>query len=176
MALFSLQETCPNMLLLDETFAPLDPASKRLVQAQIRATCRNSIVLVIYHRDSEDGGESSSGKRAEGLQVNMTSAAMGEAAGPEEVVPCVPAQVMQVCRVVIGNRIQFVERCCESSTRRAAPLSLHASSLSWPSGPDCSLNNNTRLILRAQAFFTMGLHFCRNGSVSLVDVCSKRGP
>jgi hypothetical protein len=168
------------MLLLDETFAPLDPASKRLVQAQIRAACRNSIVLVIYHRDSEYGGESSGGKRAEELRVNTSGGGMGEAGGPEEVVPCVPAQVMQHCRVVEGKGIQIVERCCESFTRRAATLSLHcymhASSLSWPSRPECSLNNCTHLILRAQAFFTMGLHFCRNGSVSLVDVCSKSVP
>jgi len=34
------QESCPKLLLLDETFAPLDPASKRLVQVPL--SCRGS--------------------------------------------------------------------------------------------------------------------------------------
>ena len=48
------------MLLIDETFAPLDPDSKSLVMGKLKDFCSNSIVLVIYHADvkiDELGGE-----------------------------------------------------------------------------------------------------------------------
>ena len=38
-------------MLLDETFAALDPESKNLVMQRIKSFCVNSIVLVIYHAD-----------------------------------------------------------------------------------------------------------------------------
>jgi len=46
-----LHDTCPKVLLIDETMAPLDPASKSLVMGKLKAFCSESIVLVIYHTD-----------------------------------------------------------------------------------------------------------------------------
>jgi ABC-type dipeptide/oligopeptide/nickel transport system ATPase subunit len=46
-----LQQTCPDLLLIDETMAPLDPSSKAHVMAKLKEFCRNSVVLVIYHTD-----------------------------------------------------------------------------------------------------------------------------
>jgi len=46
-----LSNVCPKVLLLDETFAALDPESKNLVMQRIKGFCVNSIVLVIYHAD-----------------------------------------------------------------------------------------------------------------------------
>ena len=50
-----LREKCPAILLIDEAFAPLDPTSKRLVQGKIKASCRDSVILVIYHADAAGG-------------------------------------------------------------------------------------------------------------------------
>ncbi|CAJ1962895.1 unnamed protein product [Cylindrotheca closterium] len=57
-----LQEQCPGVLLIDETMAPLDPKSKSLVMAKIKAFCAGSVVIVIYHTDvgretDGEGGE-----------------------------------------------------------------------------------------------------------------------
>jgi len=46
-----LAERCPRVLLIDETFAPLDPESKNLVMQKLKDFCTESIVLVIYHAD-----------------------------------------------------------------------------------------------------------------------------
>lgn len=46
-----LADQCPQVLLIDETFAPLDPESKNLVMQKLKAFCNESIVLVIYHAD-----------------------------------------------------------------------------------------------------------------------------
>lgn len=55
-----LLDKCPSVLLIDETMAPLDPRSKSLVMAQLKAFCSDSVVIVIYHtdvgRESEDEG------------------------------------------------------------------------------------------------------------------------
>jgi ABC-type transport system involved in cytochrome bd biosynthesis fused ATPase/permease subunit len=40
--------------LIDETLAPLDPASKVLVMQKIKSFCHASIVIVIYHNDVAD--------------------------------------------------------------------------------------------------------------------------
>ena len=55
-----LHDSCPKVLLIDETMAPLDPASKSLVMGKLKAFCRDSVVLVIYHTDvgrSVSGGD-----------------------------------------------------------------------------------------------------------------------
>ena len=52
-----LREQCPDVLLIDETMAPLDPASKELVMAKLKLFCQNSIILVIYHTDVGLGKE-----------------------------------------------------------------------------------------------------------------------
>ncbi len=52
-----LMDECPNVLLIDETMAPLDPRSKALVMARIKAFCAGSVVIVIYHTDVESEKE-----------------------------------------------------------------------------------------------------------------------
>ncbi|KAL3929551.1 MAG: hypothetical protein SGPRY_001913 [Prymnesium sp.] len=49
-----LPARCPDLLLLDEVFAPLDPASKALIMRKIKLKCRHSTVLIVYHPDSAD--------------------------------------------------------------------------------------------------------------------------
>jgi len=49
-----LRSSCPDVLLLDEAFAPLDPRSRAAVQNKLKTFCRHSIILVIHH--SEPGG------------------------------------------------------------------------------------------------------------------------
>lgn len=46
-----LRNECPSVLLVDETMAPLDPASKSQVMSKLKAFCQGSVVLVIYHTD-----------------------------------------------------------------------------------------------------------------------------
>lgn len=46
-----LQESCPDLLLIDETMAPLDPSSKAHVMAKLKDFCKDSVILVIYHTD-----------------------------------------------------------------------------------------------------------------------------
>ncbi len=36
---------------VDETMAPLDPASKAQIMSKLKAFCKHSVVLVIYHTD-----------------------------------------------------------------------------------------------------------------------------
>lgn len=52
-----LMDHCPEVLLIDETMAPLDPASKALVMTKLKDFCRESIVIVIYHTDVGRGVE-----------------------------------------------------------------------------------------------------------------------
>ncbi|KAI2488919.1 hypothetical protein MHU86_25973 [Fragilaria crotonensis] len=53
-----LHDSCPSVLLIDETMAPLDPTSKGLVMSKLKAFCHGSVVIVIYHTDvtDDDGG------------------------------------------------------------------------------------------------------------------------
>jgi energy-coupling factor transporter ATP-binding protein EcfA2 len=46
-----LLERCPDVLLIDETMAPLDPDSKALVMEKLKKFCNESIIIVIYHTD-----------------------------------------------------------------------------------------------------------------------------
>ncbi len=43
---------CPDLLLLDEIFSPLDPASKAVAQKSIKDACPSSIVLAIFHAEA----------------------------------------------------------------------------------------------------------------------------
>lgn len=52
-----LRDSCPDVLLVDETMAPLDPASKELVMSKLKTFCANSIIIVIYHTDVGQGKE-----------------------------------------------------------------------------------------------------------------------
>ena len=49
----AVEITCPTLLLIDEGLAAMDPRSKALVQQKLKAFCRHSVVLVIYHTDAE---------------------------------------------------------------------------------------------------------------------------
>lgn len=55
-----LREKCPDVLLVDETMAPLDPDSKSLVMAKLKQFCSESIVIVIYHTDVGRGSDAGS--------------------------------------------------------------------------------------------------------------------
>lgn len=50
-----LRQHCPDVLLVDETMAPLDPASKELVMAKLKLFCGESVIIVIYHTDVGQG-------------------------------------------------------------------------------------------------------------------------
>ena len=43
---------CPDLLLLDEIFSPLDPASKAVAQKSIKDACPSSVVLAIFHAEA----------------------------------------------------------------------------------------------------------------------------
>ena len=60
-----LQERCPNVVLIDETLAPLDPTSKSLVMAKLKDFCKGSIIIVIYHADIGHGHETEEGEKVE---------------------------------------------------------------------------------------------------------------
>lgn len=65
-----LQEECPSVLLVDETMAPLDPRSKSLVMAKLKAFCEGSVVIVIYHTDVGIEQEGEAGKTVECVPSN----------------------------------------------------------------------------------------------------------
>ena len=52
-----LYQTCPDVLLVDETMAPLDPTSKALVMKELKSFCRESVIIVIYHMDVQSSQE-----------------------------------------------------------------------------------------------------------------------
>lgn len=52
-----LHNQCPDVLLIDETMAPLDPSSKALVMGNLKEFCKGSIIIVIYHTDVGQGRE-----------------------------------------------------------------------------------------------------------------------
>lgn len=51
-----LKDECPSILLIDETFAPLDPVSKKSVMEKLKNFCSKSIIIVIYHADIDTDG------------------------------------------------------------------------------------------------------------------------
>ena len=70
-----LRRTCPAILLLDETLAPLDPESKATVQRMLRQHCQRSLILVVFHHDAAQDGAHDSGL------APATAAAAGPRAG-----------------------------------------------------------------------------------------------
>merc|ERR1712070_696516 len=50
-----LRDSCPSLLLLDEPFAALDPASKAAIMRKLKAFCRKSVLIVVYHPEAEPG-------------------------------------------------------------------------------------------------------------------------
>ena len=61
-----LPGACPDVLLLDEAFAPLDPSSKLLIMRRLRRLCSASLVLVIYHANTGEVGTDQAEARALG--------------------------------------------------------------------------------------------------------------
>ena len=53
-----LHEKCPDVLLLDEILAPLDPATKSIMMIELKEFCNESTILTIYHNEKGcvDGG------------------------------------------------------------------------------------------------------------------------
>ena len=51
----SLTQFLSSFFLVDETMAPLDPASKGQVMHKLKSFCKDSVVLVIYHTDAGRG-------------------------------------------------------------------------------------------------------------------------
>jgi ABC-type multidrug transport system ATPase subunit len=68
-----LRPACPSLLLVDEGFAALDPASKALVHAKLKAFCQHSLVLCIYHTDSAASMGSSNATTAESSLASSNS-------------------------------------------------------------------------------------------------------
>jgi ABC-type Mn2+/Zn2+ transport system ATPase subunit len=58
-----LQERCPDVLLVDETMAPLDPDSKSSVMAKLKKFCSESVIIVIYHTDVGRGSDEGSDEK-----------------------------------------------------------------------------------------------------------------
>ncbi len=46
-----LHKKCPDVLLLDEILAPLDPNTKSIVMTEVKEFCNESTVLVTYHNE-----------------------------------------------------------------------------------------------------------------------------
>jgi ABC-type lipoprotein export system ATPase subunit len=85
-----LREHCPDVLLIDETMAPLDPASKELVMAKLKLFCKESIVIVIYHTDVGQGRE------VEGTWVD-----------------CVPSSEFFDNNIHLDKGIVHIRPCCD---------------------------------------------------------------
>lgn len=49
-----LRPKCPEVLVIDEAFAPLDPHSKVLVQRKLKESCLDSLILAIYHTEAQE--------------------------------------------------------------------------------------------------------------------------
>ena len=50
---------CPSILVMDETFSPLDPSSRSMVIDEIKDSCLNkSIIIVVWHQDKNTDGTS----------------------------------------------------------------------------------------------------------------------
>lgn len=52
MQMVFIPETCPKILLLDETMGPLDPESKKILQEKLIEHCPDSLILAVYHYDN----------------------------------------------------------------------------------------------------------------------------
>jgi ABC-type uncharacterized transport system fused permease/ATPase subunit len=50
---------CPKILLMDETFGPLDPKARSLLMDKIGNSCLNeTLILVVWHQDHNEDGTS----------------------------------------------------------------------------------------------------------------------
>jgi energy-coupling factor transporter ATP-binding protein EcfA2 len=85
-----LRDHCPDVLLVDETMAPLDPASKELVMAKLKLFCNESIIIVIYHTDVGQG------KDVEGTWVD-----------------CVPSTDFFDSNIHLDKGIVHLRPCCK---------------------------------------------------------------
>ncbi|KAG7355528.1 ABC-type exporter [Nitzschia inconspicua] len=87
-----LLDECPQVLLIDETMAPLDPRSKSLVMSKIKSFCSGSVVIVIYHTDV--------GREQEAEE------------GGGELVECVPSNDFFDGNIHVENKMMFLRPVC----------------------------------------------------------------
>lgn len=71
-----LRDQCPQVLLIDEAFAPLDPRSKMLMQRKLKDFCAGSVVLVIYHGGARETCVASEGFFDEVLHFSNGTASL----------------------------------------------------------------------------------------------------
>jgi energy-coupling factor transporter ATP-binding protein EcfA2 len=90
-----IREKCPSVLLIDETMAPLDPTSKSLVMAKLKAFCQGSVVIVIYHTD-----------------VMSSSSSNDEEGGSGESYECVPGNNFFDANLHLENRALKKRKLC----------------------------------------------------------------
>ena len=91
-----LHDECPKVLLIDETMAPLDPASKSSVMGKIKAFCSESVVLVIYHTD-----------------VRATSVTAGDDGEEAKEIECVPSTNFFEDNLHVENRLLTRRPVCK---------------------------------------------------------------
>uniref|UniRef100_A0A7S3C3P7 ABC transporter domain-containing protein n=1 Tax=Haptolina ericina TaxID=156174 RepID=A0A7S3C3P7_9EUKA len=103
-----LPGACPDILLLDEAFAPLDPSSKLLIMRRLHTFCSTSLVLVIYHAEAREAEASQAmvdatvGSNAH-AQLNEGTRSRGEA----------PNASADVCSAAGGSFFDGVVRFSE---------------------------------------------------------------
>lgn len=97
-----LRDACPAVLLLDEAFAPLDPASKLYVMRRLRSFCSESLVLVIYHADARESEADEAEAGVDDADVN--SAAVDERSDAERAsIPSRGSALADVCSAGGGS-------------------------------------------------------------------------
>jgi len=99
-----LRNVCPDVLLLDEVFAPLDSASKLLIMRRLRRFCSTSLVLVIYHADAREAAASS-----ERLDESAATA-RDVAQGSTRAAGSTPSELADVCSAGSGSFFDGVVR------------------------------------------------------------------
>jgi ATPase subunit of ABC transporter with duplicated ATPase domains len=85
-----LKDHCPDVLLVDETMAPLDPRSKALVMGKLKNFCAGSVVIVIYHTDV--------GREIEGMEGG--------------VIECVPSNDFFDANIHVENKLIHIRPVC----------------------------------------------------------------
>ena len=182
-----LRGTCPKVLLLDETLAPLDPASKGLVQKLIKSTCQNSLVLVIYHRDSDNsdddvegrgGGGASAQAAAQNDVGNGSSSGRGDEGGWGKVA-CVPKQGFFSASKCCSRYLVFFWLCCFFQKcvcveRDGVWVESHVAHYFSHAYTHAHARARTHAHTHTHIHTHPGLHFDRNGTVALVDVCNAK--
>jgi ABC-type Mn2+/Zn2+ transport system ATPase subunit len=96
-------ERCPDLLLIDETMAPLDPASKSRVMQQLKSFCRDSIIVVIYHTDVGAGA-------SHGSNNDKNNSTLSSSSGRN--VECVPSNDFFDSNIHLDHGIVHIRDTC----------------------------------------------------------------